>query len=175
MELGRRQFLKGAGALVVVTGAVGLKGCYPVPEPATSVSDLTLIKQFEGLKLIAYKPFPNDKWTIGYGHTQGVHAGMRITQKQANEFLMLDIEWVEEAINRNVTVTLTQNQYDALASWVFNLGETNLRKSTLLHKLNSGDYKGAGEEFLRWNKQDGETVNGLIRRREAELALWKRK
>ena len=169
----RRQFLRGLTALVVVGGAVGTKKYFNPPRIAAhSVSDVSMIKQWEGLRLSAYKPTPNDVWTIGYGHTATAHRGMVITEEHAEELLRADIVWVEGAINRNVVVTLNQNQYDALASWVFNLGETNLRRSTLLKKLNAGDYRGAGLEFLRWNKQDGETIDGLTRRREAEVALW---
>jgi len=169
----RRQLLRGLGALVIVGGAYGgRKYVTPPQEAAQSVSDVSLIKEFEGLRLRAYIPLPNDGWTIGYGHTATAHSGMVITEEEAERLLRVDILWVEEAINRNVGVALTQNQYDALASWVYNLGETNLRKSTLLRKLNEGDYRGAGKEFLRWNKYKGETLSGLTRRREAEVALW---
>ena len=143
----------------------------PTQEAAQGVSDVSLIRQWEGLRLEAYQD-PVGVWTIGYGHTFTARAGMRITEAEAEELLWGDIQWVETAINRNVVVPLTQNQYDALASWVFNLGEPNLKKSTLLRKLNNADYKGAAQEFLRWNKMNGETLDGLTRRRESEYTLW---
>lgn len=168
----RRQLLRGLGALVVVALAVHAKNqLTPYQIAAESVSDVSLIKHFEGLRLEAYKD-PGGVWTIGYGHTRNVYEGMVITEQEAEALLWVDISWVEVAINRNVMVPLTQNQYDALASWVFNLGETNLKRSTLLRKLNNADYDGAAQEFLRWDKLDGETLDGLTRRREAEVALW---
>jgi lysozyme len=140
-------------------------------EAAQGVSDLSLIKDFEGVRLTSYQDVVG-VWTIGYGHTKTAKPGMRITMYGATELLRQDLRWVEKAIKKNVKVPLTQNQYDALASWVFNLGETNLRSSTLLKKLNAGDYTGAGQEMLRWNKAGGKVVRGLTRRREAEVALW---
>lgn len=161
--------------LEALFGALGTprtkKEVPPTQRPATGVSDLTLIKDFEGVRLTSYKDMVG-VWTIGYGHTKTAKPGMRITMYGATELLRQDLVWVEKAIKRNVKVPLTQNQYDALASWVFNLGETNLRKSTLLKKLNAGDYTGAGQEMLRWNKAGGKVVRGLTRRREAEVALW---
>ena len=172
MQNTRRQLIRGLGALVVVGLVVSAqKWSYTPQEAAHGVSDVSLIKQWEGLRLEAYTDF-GGVWTIGYGHTATAHRGMRITEEEAERLLRVDVAWAEEAINRNVKVDLTQNQYDALASWVYNLGETNLRRSTLLRKLNGGDYRGAGKEFLRWNKDEGVTLDGLTRRREAEVALW---
>lgn len=168
----RRQLLRGLGALVVVGGVVLAKNrLTPHQIAAEGVSDVSLIKTWEGLRLEAYKD-PGGVWTIGYGHTHTAYEGMVITLEEAERLLWVDISWVEEAIARNVVVPLTPNQYNALASWVFNLGEPNLRRSTLLRKLNNSDYDGAAEEFLRWNKMNGKTLDGLTRRREAEVALW---
>ena len=133
---------------------------------------LDLIKTFEGCCLTAYMPTPHDVPTIGYGHTKGVVMGTSITKAEADAFLLDDLEWVEHAISVNVTVPLTQNQYDALCSFVYNLGATNFRRSTLLRKINAGDYVGGGNELLRWNKQKGKTLRGLTRRRKAELTLF---
>ena len=137
-----------------------------------SNAGLGLIKKFEGLRLKAYMPTPNDRPTIGYGHTKTTHMDMKITRATATELLKDDISWVEIAVKANVKVPLTQPQYDALCSFVYNLGATNFKRSTLLKKLNKGDYNGAGIELLRWDKQGSKILLGLTRRREAELALF---
>lgn len=136
------------------------------------IQNKELIKEFEGLRLVAYLPTKDDVWTIGYGHTKGVKKGDVITKAQAEAFLEEDLAWVNNAIRRNVKVPLNQNQWDALGSWVYNLGETNLKKSTLLKRLNAGDYNGAADEFLKWVKQGNNTLPGLVRRRKLERALF---
>ena len=137
-----------------------------------STTGLDLIKSFEGLRLEAYLPTPNDVLTIGYGHTKTVKIGMVITEAQATSLLQQDLEWVEHAVNKPVTIPITQNQYDALCSFTYNLGGPNFRSSTLLKKLNAGDYEGASLELLRWDKQAGKVLKGLTRRRQAELELF---
>lgn len=137
----------------------------------TRVKDVSLIKEFEGLKLKAYQDVVG-VWTIGYGHTHTAKPGMVITAGEAERLLRVDLDWVEAAINKNVTVKLTQNQYDALASFIYNVGATNFRRSTLLDKLNDGDYAGASAEFRKWNKAGGKVVRGLTRRRKAEEAWF---
>ena len=141
-------------------------------ESEQSISNIDLIKESEGLRLDAYLPTPNDVWTIGYGHTKGVTRGMSITGEQAEKFLREDITWVEDVLNTAVTVPLNQNQYDALGSFVFNLGGTNFRNSTLLRKLNQGDYQGAADQLPRWNKQKGKVLRGLTIRRAEERRLF---
>lgn len=136
------------------------------------VKNIDKIKEHEGLRLQAYLPTPNDVWTIGYGHTGTAHKGMVITEERAEALLRQDIAWVEDAINKNVVVPLTQNQYDALASLVYNIGAGAFAKSTLLRMLNMGDYKGAADQFLRWDKQKGKTLKGLTRRRAEERDLF---
>lgn len=133
---------------------------------------LQLIKDFEGLELKAYMPTPDDVPTIGYGHTKTAKMGMEITEKQAEALLKKDLAWVELAVNKRVTVPITQGQYDALCSFVYNLGETNFTKSTLLRRLNNKRYTEAADELLRWNKQGAKVLRGLTRRREAERALF---
>lgn len=130
-----------------------------------------IIKEFEGLRLEAYK-CPADVWTIGYGHTRGVIPGDVITKKEAEAFLSEDVEDAESAVNEYVNVKLNQNQFDALVSFVYNLGAGNFKSSTLLRKLNQGDYLGAANEFERWNKAGGKVLNGLVRRRKAESNLF---
>lgn len=136
-----------------------------------SKNGLDLIKHFESLQLKAYKCSAN-VWTIGYGHTKNVKEGDRISQDQANCFLMQDLYSVERAIVRLVKVKLNQNQFDALCSLIFNIGISAFNKSTLLAKLNTGDYVGAAEQFRRWNKVNNVVMAGLVRRRQAEEDLF---
>ena len=137
-----------------------------------SKQGLDLIKQFEGLRLQAYIPTPDDVPTIGYGHIRTAKMGMKITEKGAVALLKQDLAWVEAAVNKHVKVALTQPQYDALCSFVYNLGATNFRRSTLLKRLNEGNYTAAANELPRWNKQGKQVLRGLTRRREAERALF---
>ncbi len=133
-----------------------------------------LIKRFEGCKLTAY-PDPGtggDPWTIGYGHTKDVRPGLSITQAQADAYLVKDAQWAADAVNEKVTVDLSQNQFDALVCFVFNIGGTNFGKSTLLRKLNAGDTLGASLEFLKWNKAGMTELPGLTKRRAAEQSLF---
>ena len=132
---------------------------------------INLIKHFEGCELNAYK-CPAGVWTIGYGHIKGVSEGMSITQEQAEQMLLDELKEYENYINELVTVNLSQNQFDALVSWVYNLGPANLKSSTLLKVLNSGDYVGVPDQIERWNKAGGKVLEGLIRRRQAESSLF---
>ena len=141
-------------------------------EKYMKVHNIDIIKEHEGLRLEAYLPTPNDVWTIGYGHTHTTKQGMKITAGQAESLLRKDITWVEKAVNKLVVVPLTQNQFDALASFVFNVGEGAFSSSTLLRLLNAGDYEGAANQLLRWNKQKGRVLNGLTKRREEERKLF---
>lgn len=145
----------------------------------TSKSGINLIKSFEGKRLNAYDDGVG-VWTIGFGtikYPNGVWVkkGDTCTEEQAEAYLKNDLVKFEDAINRLVKVQLTQNQFDALASFTYNLGETNLSSSTLLRKLNAKDYKGAADQFERWNKAGGKVMNGLTRRREAERNLFLKK
>lgn len=142
----------------------------------TSQTGINLIKGFEGKRLTAYDDSVG-VWTIGYGtikYPNGIRVkkGDTCTELQAENYLKSDLVKFENAINRLVKVPLNQNQFDALASFTYNLGETNLSKSTLLRKLNAKDYKGAADQFLVWNKAGGKVMNGLVRRREAERNLF---
>lgn len=142
----------------------------------TSQTGINLIKGFEGKRLVAYDDGVG-VWTIGYGtikYPNGVRVkkGDTCTDAQAESYLKNDLVKFESAINRLVKVPLNQNQFDALASFTYNLGETNLSKSTLLKKLNAKDYKGAADQFLVWNKAGGRVLTGLVRRREAERNLF---
>jgi lysozyme len=130
-----------------------------------------ILKYFEGCKLTAYQDSVG-VWTIGYGHTKGVYDGMTITQDEAEQMLLTELEEYEGYIESMVTVPLTQNQFDALVVWIYNLGPTNFRNSTLLKELNAGNYNAAGQEITRWNKAGGKVLAGLVKRREAEAELF---
>lgn len=139
---------------------------------------LELIKSFEGLELIAYYD-PVGVLTIGYGHTNmagppKIVPGMKITAQEASDILMNDLKKYEAAVSKYVKVPLNQNQYGALTSFTYNLGAGNLSKSTLVKKLNKGDYEGAANEFPKWNKAGGRVLKGLTRRRAAEQALFRK-
>ena len=142
----------------------------------TSDKGISLIKEFEGCKLAAYQDSVG-VWTIGFGWTQPVdgkpiRAGMTIKQETAERLLKTGLVSYENDVSRLVKVGLTQGQFDALVSFTYNLGARSLSTSTLLRKLNAGDYSGAADEFLRWNKAGGKVLNWLTRRREAERALF---
>lgn len=140
-------------------------------ELSTSAAGVELIKSFEGLRLQSYRDSVG-VWTIGYGHTRTAGSNQRISADEAHRLLIQDIIDHEAHIKRLVTVPLTQGEFDALSSWVFNLGGGSLASSTLLRKLNSGDYAGAASEIPRWNKAGGKVLDGLTRRRAAERDLW---
>ena len=136
-----------------------------------SQAGLDLIKRFEGIETKAYC-CPAGILTIGYGHTAGVKEGDICTPEQAEVWLREDCRVAELTISSNVNVQLNQNQFDALVSFIFNLGSGNFIKSTLLKKLNAGDYPGAADEFDRWVKAGGRPLTGLVKRRAAEKALF---
>ena len=133
-----------------------------------------LIKKFEGCELEAYKCAAG-VWTIGYGHIKTAVEGMKIDQETANELFDEEMGEYETYVNTAVTVPLSQNQFDALVSWVFNLGNGNLNASTMLKVINSGDHAGVPAQIKRWNKAGGKVLEGLIRRREAEALLYEGK
>jgi lysozyme len=133
---------------------------------------LELIKSFEECRLEAFKPTPNDVWTIGWGRTKGVKEGDTCTQSQANKWLEEDIEEASCFVRKMVTVPLTQGEFDALVSWTYNLGGVALRNSTLLKLLNNSDYDGASGQILRWDHQAGQVLAGLTKRRHAEQQLF---
>lgn len=133
-------------------------------------SGLDLIKNFEGCKLMAYQDSVGI-WTIGIGHTPA-QQGQVIDEAEALNLLASDCANAEAAVSRLVTSPLTDNQFSALVSFVFNLGQGTFKRSTLLTKLNAGDYTGAADEFLKWDKAGGKALPGLTDRRQAEKALF---
>lgn len=145
----------------------------PTTAKRISPKGVALIKEFEGLRLKAY-PDPatgGAPWTIGVGHTGGVKPGDVITEAKADEFLRADLERFEGAVNKLFPVT-TQNQFDALVSLCFNVGEGNLSSSTLRTLHNHGQYEAAQAQFKRWNRAAGKEMAGLTRRRSAEALLY---
>ena len=144
----------------------------------TNRAAIDLIKHFEGLVRKWYRD-PVGVWTIGYGHTDSAghprwrdDPGLTLTDRDAEIILQRDLRQYEAAVRGTVKVPLNENQYGALVSFTYNLGPGNLRSSTLVKKLNAGDYAGAAAEFPRWNKAGGKVLQGLVRRRSAEQALF---
>ncbi|UNF39083.1 lysozyme [Bartonella krasnovii] len=141
-----------------------------------SQEGLALIKQWEGLRLNAYKDAIG-VWTIGYGHTSAagkpfVHKGMTITEKQAEELLCKDLRQFENTVAKAVTVSLNSWQFAALVSFCYNVGTTAFCNSTLLKKLNQGEYEAVPAELQKWIKAGGKRLQGLVHRRVAEAGLW---
>ena len=145
-----------------------------------------LFKEWEGLRTHKYLDSAN-KWTIGIGHLitpkelatglirikdEYVRYENGLTEQQCWDLLEQDLSCFERAVNKEVKVPLTQNQFDALTSFAFNVGITNFWESTLLRLLNKGEYEKVPDQLKRWNKAGGKVVAGLINRRDKEIALW---
>ena len=138
----------------------------------TSEAGVDFIKGWEQLALDAYYD-GGGVLTIGYGHTgPDVHEGDTVTEEEAEILLTADLGEAEDAVNDFIDVELEQDEFDALVSFTFNCGADALRGSTLRRLLNNGDYHGAALQFLRWVKDNGKVVKGLVRRRTAEKALF---
>ena len=136
-----------------------------------SVDAYELIKQFEGLRLKAYL-CPAGIWTIGYGHTSGVSPNSFITIQEADEYLHRDVATIEMQLNK-LNLILRQCQWDAIVSFVFNVGIGNFRSSTLLAKIRTNpDDNSIMDEFLRWVYANGKVMKGLQKRRLAEMKLY---
>lgn len=137
----------------------------------TSQRGLEFIAELEGCKLEAYL-CPAKVWTIGVGHTKGVKEGDKITKEQAISLLKKDVNIAEKTINKFVLIQLNQNQFDALVSFVFNVGAKAFKHSTLLKFLNANHIPLAAGQFDRWNKVKGKVCKGLINRRKKEKELF---
>lgn len=133
---------------------------------------LAIIKEFEGYRSVAYK-CPAGVWTLGYGTTDGIRPGMTCTEHDAEVWLKRDVAKFEQAVSEAVTVPLSENQFSALVSFVYNIGAQAFRESTLLRKLNQGDHDGAAAEFDRWKYGGGQVLPGLVKRRDAEESLFR--
>ncbi|MFC6644450.1 lysozyme [Granulicella cerasi] len=136
-----------------------------------SETGLRLTKSFEGLRLRAYQD-STGVWTIGYGSTTNVKPRQVITQQQADERLRVDMATAEHAVNIGVRVVLTQNQFDALLDFAFNEGIGSFLHSTLRELVNEGKFAEAALEFSKWTKAGGKVLEGLVKRRAAEAALF---
>lgn len=138
----------------------------------TSQKGIELLKRFEGFMPEAYR-CPAGVLTIGYGHTSGVREGDRVTEDEADRLLRADLMNAEEDVERLVRVPLTQNQFDALVSFVYNVGMGSFFSSTLLKKINNDPNDPTiPDEFRKWVKAAGETLPGLAMRREAEARMY---
>jgi lysozyme len=137
----------------------------------TGDDGLALIRHFEGCRLEAYL-CPAGVWTIGYGHTKGVKEGDTIDQEAAEAYLIEDLEEFEGHVQSMVETELKQHQFDALVSWTFNLGPGNLEESTLLNRINYGPLSDVPFQIQRWTRAGGKVLEGLVKRRAAEAALW---
>lgn len=136
-----------------------------------SENGIDLIKSFEGLRLSAYKCSAG-VLTIGYGHTSNVKPFDVVTEKQAEDILKNDLIKFEKVINDSVSAELNQNQFDALVSFVFNVGTNAFKKSTMLKFLNANHFPLAAGQFDRWVKVKGEISKGLVNRRKKEKELF---
>lgn len=146
---------------------------------AVSDAGIALIKRCEGIELRADpdpgNPSTGEPWTIGYGHTAGVGRGDTCTAEQAEAWLREDIKYAPACITHLVDSPLTQGQFDALASFVYNVGQTQFGNSTLLRLLNAGNAAGAAAQFDRWNRGASGVLLGLVKRRAAERAMFEGK
>lgn len=122
----------------------------------------------EGYTDRAVQPLPGDKWTYGFGTTEGVKPGDTIAPPKALERKLRDVQKFEGAIKRCVQVPLSQNEYDAYVSLAYNIGDSAFCSSTLVRLLNAGDYAGACQQILRWDRFKGQQVRGLTLRRQRE-------
>lgn len=141
-----------------------------------NAAGLEIVKHFEGVRLKAYQDSVG-VWTIGYGHTSAagppnVTPGLQISQAEAETILQRDLGVFERGVSGAVKVPINANQFSSLVSFAFNVGLGNLRSSTLLSKLNARDFTGAANEFTRWTFAGGQQLPGLVRRRNAERALF---
>src|ERR1700743_959647 len=136
-----------------------------------SEQGLRLTESFEGFASKAYRD-SGGRWTIGYGTTQGVHEGMTCTQEQAQGWLLRDVAAAVQGVNHLTKIPLSQNEFDALVDFTYNVGLGNFAGSTLLKRVNEGNKGAASIEFLHWDKVHGKVIEGLTRRREAEMKLF---
>lgn len=139
--------------------------------PQINNAGLQLIKSFEGCRLQAYDD-GTGVWTIGYGHTPAT-PGQIITQDDAEALLRSDLRWAETCVNTWVARNATPNQFAAMVSLTFNIGCGAFQSSSVLRLFNEGDDAGAAAAFALWNQANGQVLEGLVRRRAAEAALFR--
>lgn len=137
----------------------------------TSQAGIDLIKRWEGCRTTAYK-CPAGVWTVGYGHTVTAKVGMSISYDKAEELLRQDLQRFEKAVKTLAKVPLSQNQFDALVSFTYNVGVKAFGDSTLLSLLNQKKYLPSADQFSRWTKAGSKTLPGLVLRRSEERDLF---
>lgn len=134
---------------------------------------IALVERWEQCRLIAYQPIPGDKWTVGYGATgPDIVEGTRWTQDQANGDLRNRINNIASQLAALIKVPVSDNQFGAIISLTYNIGLSAFANSTLLRLLNTGNYEGASEQFLVWNRAQGHVVQGLVNRRKDEKNVF---
>ncbi|MCI6530247.1 MAG: lysozyme [Mesosutterella sp.] len=148
---------------------------YQIAAMTVSAATLVGIAGYEGYSSVAYVPMAGDAPTIGWGTTGGVKKGDTIQPTQALQRLYRDAETAKAGISKCVKVPLAQNELDAYLSLAYNIGPSAFCKSTLVKKLNRGDYKGACSEIRRWSYFKGKRLPGLAKRREAEFKTCMRR
>lgn len=136
------------------------------------------IKGYEALRLTAYKPVPTDPWTIGWGSTRGldgkpIQPGTTITKEVAEQLFRRDVSYFENIVNEVITAKLTQNQFNALVSFVYNNGETNFISGSVDDKINAGNWAAAYDTWSKYVNSGGRPLPGLVKRRNAEIAMAK--
>jgi len=143
-----------------------------IAETLVPQAAIDLVKRFEGFEAEAYL-CPAGVWTIGYGTTNGVRAGMTTTEEEAEAYLARDLISAALSVSRNITVPLSDNQRSALISFVYNLGAGAFQRSTLRQVINrEGDADEVRAQLMRWVRAGGRVLRGLQLRREAEADLW---
>lgn len=155
-----------------VTSMLGIA----IDEMHVSPSGVDLICNFEGLRLKAYDDGVG-VWTIGFGTTKypngiRVRKGDTCTLDQAKAYMQNDLKSFEQTVNNTVKVPLNQNQFDALVSLAYNIGSTAFKNSTLVKRLNEGNYNAAANQFNVWVNAGGKRMQGLVNRRAAERTLF---
>lgn len=153
----------------ITRAAIGME----VPPPRVPAEAVEIVKRFEGFRAEAYL-CPANVWTIGYGYTRNVKQGDVVTKEEAEELLRFDLEHAANIVAQNVTVPLNEHQRAALISFVYNVGAGAFAESTLLKELNSRNYDAVPAQLTRWTKAGGRELKGLVRRRQAELELWRK-
>lgn len=160
-----------SGSVAYDAQALALAG---FPKRVINDAGLQIIKDCEQLRLVAYLPTPDDVWTIGYGHTNGVKEGDTCTEEQAEAWLKEDVHGAENCVALATAGTaITENQFSALVSFVFNCGCRAFKTSTLLQHFLDGDDERAAAEFGKWVLQGKKKLGGLVKRRALEEALFR--
>lgn len=165
-----KEYEGGVGALRL--SEEGLDPDWEPPTPPLSPETMSKIRAHEQFRAQAYKPTKNDVPTIGYGETKGVKLGDRTNLQKAETRLAERVREFADAVDKAVKVPINEEMRDALTSLTYNIGTGAFKESTLLKKLNEGDYRGAASQFMLWNKQAKKELPGLTKRRSDEYELF---